>query len=97
MAIQEKIPTPQEVKSTPVRFSKDELSQLTKLRTDTDQITFQFGQIQISKIKLEENETLLKKQLADLEKREITLAKSLSDKYGKGSINLDTGTFTPTE
>jgi hypothetical protein len=97
MAIQEKIPTPQEVKSTPVRFSKDELSQLTKLRTETDQITFQFGQIQISKIKLEENETLLKKQLADLEKREITLAKSLSDKYGKGSINLDTGTFTPTE
>jgi|TARA_R110000803_G_scaffold154575_2_gene219331 hypothetical protein len=97
MAIQEKIPTPQEVKSTPVRFSEDELSQLTKLRTETDQITFQFGQIQISKIKLEENETLLKKQLADLEKREITLAKSLSDKYGKGSINLDTGTFTPTE
>tara|TARA_B110000211_G_scaffold231086_1_gene291944 strand:+ start:179 stop:472 length:294 start_codon:yes stop_codon:yes gene_type:complete len=97
MAIQEKIPTPQEVKSAPVRFSKDELSQLTKLRTETDQITFQFGQIQISKIKLEENETLLKKQLADLEKREITLAKSLSDKYGKGSINLDTGTFTPTE
>ena len=97
MAKQEKIPTPQEVKSTPVRFSKDELSQLTKLRTETDQITFQFGQIQISKIKLEENETLLKKQLADLEKREITLAKSLSDKYGKGSINLDTGTFTPTE
>jgi hypothetical protein len=86
-----------EVKSTPVRFSEDELSQLTKLRTETDQITFQFGQIQISKIKLEENETLLKKQLADLEKREITLAKSLSDKYGKGSINLDTGTFTPTE
>ena len=48
MAIQEKIPTPQEVKSTPVRFSKDELSQLTKLRTETDQITFQFGQIQLN-------------------------------------------------
>ena len=31
------------------------------------------------------------------EDEESKIAKKLSDKYGKGSIDLQTGTFTPTE
>ena len=40
-------------------------------------------------------ETILKKQLVDLEKKETSMAKTLSTKYGEGSIDLETGTFTP--
>ena len=36
-----------------------------------------------------------KEVLAELEKQEVNLAKTLSDKYGKGSIDLESGTFTP--
>ena len=97
MAIKNQIPSPSEVKTSPTSFSKEALDQLKKLRTELSNMTAQFGQLYINKVKLEEQETLLKKQLAELEQKENTLAKELTDKYGKGSINLETGTFTPTE
>ena len=97
MAIKNQIPSPSEVKTSPTSFSKEELDQLKKLRTELSNMTAQFGQLYINKVKLEEQETLLKKQLAELEQKENTLAKELTDKFGKGSINLETGTFTPTE
>ena len=74
-----------------------ELNQLKDLRTKLNQVTVKFGQVKISQIKLKETEESLKKQLADLEKQEVDIAKSLSNKYGKGSINIETGTFTPSE
>tara|TARA_Y100000361_G_C11136084_1_gene331974 strand:- start:273 stop:566 length:294 start_codon:yes stop_codon:yes gene_type:complete len=97
MAIQEKIPSPKNIKNTPRSFSTEEIEQIKKLRQDLNQNTIQFGQLFINKIKIEEVENNLKSQLADLEKKEIELAESLSKKYGKGSINLETGTFTPSE
>ena len=30
-----------------------------------------------------------------LEKKQISIAKKLSSKYGKGSIDIETGTFIP--
>ena len=95
MAIEKKIPTPTEIKTSPQSFSKEELNKLKELRTEISQTTAQFGQLFINKIKLEEQEIILKKQLANLEKKETTIAEELTNKYGKGSINLETGTFTP--
>ena len=88
MAVKESTP---EVK----KFSKEELEQLTTLQKKTQQSTFQFGQLYLSKIKLEEQETALKNYVISLEKEEAELAEALSTKYGKGSINIDTGEFTP--
>ena len=95
MAVEKKVPTPSEIKSSPVSFSPEELNELKQLRSELSNMTAQFGQLTINKIKLEEQETILKKQLAELEQKENTLAKSLTNKYGKGSIDLETGTFTP--
>ena len=90
MAIQQKqnIPTPETIKSSPHTFDEKELNQLKELRSKMNQITIQFGQLSINKIKLEESQD-------KLEQQEINLDKSLSNKYGKGTINLETGTFTP--
>tara|TARA_B100000287_G_C20612376_1_gene772575 strand:+ start:1145 stop:1444 length:300 start_codon:yes stop_codon:yes gene_type:complete len=99
MAINEKhkIPSPTEVKQAPQSFSKEEIEQIKTLRQNLNKNTVQFGQLFINKLKLEEAENNLKQQLVDLEKNEIDLAETLSKKYGKGSINLETGTFTPSE
>ena len=35
--------------------------------------------------------------LLQIEKEEQELAQTLSDKYGKGSLDIETGTFTPIE
>ena len=95
MAIKQKIPSPQEIKNTPQSFTKQELNELKNLRDRIDEISFQFGQLSIQKIKLEEQEDNLKNKLKNLEKEETIIAKKLTSKYGKGSIDLKTGTFTP--
>ena len=97
MAIKQKVPSPQEVKNTPQSFTKQELNELKNLRDRIDEISFQFGQLSIQKIKLEEQESTLKNKLKSIEKEETTIAKKLTDKYGKGSIDLETGTFAPLE
>ena len=96
MAIQkQKIPSPSEIKSSPQSFTPEELNQLKELRSEIGQLTAQMGQLYINKIKLEEAELKLKKELVIIEKKETDIAKTLSDKYGKGSIDLVSGTFTP--
>ena len=95
MAIDNKIPSPAEVKSSPTSFSPEELNEIRDLRTELNQITFQLGQVNINKIRIENTEILIKKELIDLEKKEQNIAKKLSDKYGKGSIDIETGTFIP--
>ena len=97
MAIKQKVPSPQEVKNTPQSFTKQELNELKNLRDRIDEISFQFGQLSIQKIKLEEQESTLKNKLKSIEKEETTIAKKLTDKYGKGSIDLETGTFATLE
>ena len=37
----------------------------------------------------------LKVSLVDLRKEELVVAKELEEKYGKGTISLDTGEFSP--
>ena len=97
MAIKPKIPSQEEIKSYPQSFSEQELKELRELRSKLNQITAQLGQISINEIKIEEAKDKLKKELSILETQESNMAKILTDKYGKGSIDLDSGTFTPSE
>ena len=96
MAIQkQKLPKPSEIKKSPTSFNKEELKEIKDLRLSLDQITFQLGRISYEEIKLEETKNTLKDKLKILEKKEISIAKKLSSKYGKGSIDIETGTFIP--
>ena len=60
MAIQQKVPSPQEVKQSPQAFTEQELNQLKNLRAKLNKITAQFGQLAINKIKIKETEDSLK-------------------------------------
>ena len=96
MAIQDKkIPKPSDIKSSPISFSEQELKEIKDLRLSLDTVTFQLGRISVEKIKLEEQENIFKNQFKDLENKEISIAKKLSSKYGKGSIDIETGKFIP--
>jgi len=98
MAVKENpIPSPQDIKSGPQKFTEEELKELITIRDQFSQHTAQMGQLYVNKIKLEEAEETLKNELKTLEVKESSIAKSLSDKYGKGSIDLASGTFTPAE
>ena len=89
------IPSQEEIKSSSVSFSEQELKELRSLKEKISKLAFDFGNLTINKIKLEENEAFLKKELNNLENQEKTLAQNLTEKYGNGKIDLDSGTFTP--
>jgi len=97
MAIEKKIPSPSEITGEAKKFTSEEVQELQTLESQIAQLTNSFGQLSLSKIKLEEQESFLKSQLKMLEEKETNLAKTLSDKYGKGSLDIETGEFTPVE
>tara|TARA_B100000424_G_scaffold207552_1_gene164830 strand:+ start:97 stop:357 length:261 start_codon:yes stop_codon:yes gene_type:complete len=82
---------------TPQKFSKEELDKLNKLQEKIDTLTIRLGSLTIAKIKLEKQESILTEELFKLQKEEVNLANELTKKYGKGSLNTDTGEFTPTK
>ena len=81
----------------PKKFTPEELKDIQTLQNKINALSFQFGQLQISKIKLQDQEDFLKTQLSSLDKEESDMAKKLTDKYGKGNLDLETGEFIPTE
>ena len=91
----EKIPSPEEIKNEPQKFTQEEIDSLKGFQTRLDNIITQFGKINLSRIKLDEQENLLKDEVKKIENEEIELAQKLSDKYGRGSLDIETGTFTP--
>ena len=93
----EKIPSPEEIKNEPQKFTQEEIDSLKGFQTRLDNIITQFGKINLSRIKLDEQENLLKDEVKKIENEEIELAQKLSDKYGRGSLDIETGTFTPAE
>ena len=94
---EEKIPSPQEIKGEVKKFTQEELDSLKNFQIRLEQVVSQLGRVHLSKIKLNEQEDLLKAEIKNIEKEEQELAKTLSDKYGKGSLDIETGTFTPIE
>ena len=91
------IPSPSDIKQSPQSFSEQELNELKNLRTKINRLTLQFGQISINLFKLEKTKKELENQLLSLEKEQSEIAKKRFAKYGDGSIDLESGTFTPSK
>ena len=65
-------------------------------------ISTQFGQLKVSKMNLlrqldslEQSEETLENAWEDNRKKETELVQSLTEKYGPGSLNPQTGEYTP--
>ena len=94
---EEKITSPKEITGDVQKFTKEEIDNLRNFQARMDQVLLQLGRIHLSKNKLNEQEDILKSEIKKLETEEVELARSLSEKYGKGSLDIETGTFTPIE
>ena len=78
-----------------IKFTEEELKSLQDLQGTYQQITLAMGQISLSKIQLENREKSVLNTLGEVREKENELAKELTEKYGKGSLNIETGEFTP--
>ena len=87
----------QETSNSEVKFAPEEVEKIQNLQKDLNTTMFQFGQLKVNQIKLEQQEKFLQEKLSELEQQEKTIAKELTDKYGKGSLDIETGKFSPSE
>ena len=85
-----------------VKFSEEELQSLQELQNTYAGISTQFGQLKVSRMNLErqfnsleQSEEALEKAWDDNRQKENELVQSLTEKYGPGSLNPQTGEYTP--
>ena len=75
-------------------LTQEELNQINQLRTQQTEVIFSLGQLEYQLFVLKRERQKLKNQLEDLEIQSEQAANGLTEKYGSGSINLETGEIT---
>ena len=78
-----------------VKFTEEELTQVQNIQRSYTSLQTQFGQLQLAKIRLDEQEVELEDSLKQIQSEEKKFLDGITDKYGQGTLNPDTGVFTP--
>lgn len=88
--------------SEPQKFTEEELTQITELRNANAQKISEFGQIELEVLLTNQRmETLiqtkddLRNQYIALQEKETRLVKELNEKYGTGTVDIESGEFIP--
>ena len=74
-------------------LSQEELSNLATLQQQQDNFVIQLGQIEYQIGTLERQKDIIKQNIESFEKQQIELGDQLKEKYGEGTINLESGEF----
>jgi hypothetical protein len=75
-------------------LTQEELDSLRNLKDQQNNILAGLGSIEYRITLLENNKAILKAQIAELEQANNTLGAQLTEKYGNGSLDLETGEIT---
>jgi hypothetical protein len=75
-------------------LTKEELETLHLLQQDFQNIQYELGEIEIIKIQIEERYESVKKTLKETQIKEQSFTKSIKEKYGDISLNIETGEFS---
>ena len=88
--------------ATPIKFTKEELDQITQLRDSNSQKIGEFGQIELEILlanqrleSLNSAKDSLRDEYIKLQEQERDLVRSLNEKYGAGQVDLSSGEFIP--
>lgn len=80
-----------------IKLSEEELNTLNQLQTNQNEIIASLGQLEYSIQLLELQKEGLTEEIEKLKKSENEIGKDLTEKYGNGSIDLNSGFFTKTK
>ena len=75
-------------------LTQEELTQLKSLREQQNNLLMNLGSIEYRMSLLEQNKNELKNQVLELERINNELGAQLTEKYGSGNLNLETGEIT---
>jgi hypothetical protein len=79
------------------KLTRKEIESLKEIQQKNGSIVAEFGNLRIVKLQLDAREAELVKFFNDLKEEETKLGEELSNKYGVGSINIESGEFIPSE
>jgi hypothetical protein len=75
-------------------LTQEELTQLRDLQTRQNNLLVNLGSIEYRIALLEQNKFELKSQVLEIERLNNELGAQLTEKYGNGNLNLETGEIT---
>lgn len=79
------------------KLTAEELQKIQQLQDRSQAIVTELGTIQVGRINLDAREEAAENALKELKDTEMNIAKELEEKYGSGTINLETGEIELTE
>lgn len=84
------------------QFTKEELTEVQGLRDRMSRLVAQFGELKLEQIlhkqkaeNLDILENQYNKEYKDIQQKELELVKKFNEKYGRGTLDLESGTFSP--
>ncbi len=80
-----------------VKFTEEELKQVQNIQNSYQNIQIQFGQLKVAQIRLNNQEVDLEEAFKQVQSEEKKFLDGITDKYGQGTLNPETGVFTPIE
>ena len=86
-----------EEKQSEVKFNEEEMKEVQNIKNNYLSIQYSFGQVKMARLRLDQQEIDLETALTSLQDNESKFLDGITDKYGQGTLNPDTGVFTPDE
>ncbi len=80
-----------------IKFTDEELKSIEEIRANYAEITTRFGQISLTKYNLEKQEEQAHKDFETVRAKESKVLNSITEKYGPGTLDPNTGVFTPSD
>tara|TARA_Y100001937_G_C6972802_1_gene264097 strand:- start:124 stop:384 length:261 start_codon:yes stop_codon:yes gene_type:complete len=78
-----------------VKFTEEELKNVQDIQKSYLNVQNQFGQLKLAQIRLDNQEIDLENSLKQIQEEEQKFLDGITKKYGQGSLNPETGVFTP--
>lgn len=80
-----------------IKLSQEEINAITQLQAKQNEIIASLGQLEYSIQLFELQKEKLTEEIEKLKESESKVGKDLNEKYGNGTIDLESGLFTKTE
>jgi len=84
-------------KTNTIKLTEDEVKELTEIRNNFSNVTLMIGETEVGLTNLNARKEELINTLKKLDEKQGDLSKKLENKYGKGTVSLETNEFTPTQ
>ena len=76
------------------KLSEEELQQVKEIKQEYTKLALSLGELELQKANLEKEKTRLLNYQDQLGNKEVEIAQKFTEKYGNGSINIETGEIT---